>query len=283
MRVCDRTDFVLEDEQRSVVAEVTSLLDGLPLAVELAAARTAVLSPAQLLLRLRDRFHLLAARGGTGRQATMRATIDWSWQLLGAWEQSALEQCSVFEGGFTLAAAEAVVDLSHWPEAPLVIDVVQALVEKSLLRRWVPQPAPPRHELDEPYFGMYLSIHEYVAEKRRQGGADAEPRCRSVTAATSPPSAATPQSRRSRPTAAITSARPAARARQPHLAPPRRGARDGDVAVRATRPPGRCWRGRPLRCRVTLGAEVRRSGLDIRSRKRPSQPRRVAARRAAKA
>lgn len=169
-----RPDFVLDDEQRAVVAEVTTLLDGLPLAVELAAARTAVLSPAQLLLRLRDRFSLLAARGGTGRQATMRATIDWSWQLLSAWEQSALEQCSVFEGGFTLAAAEAVVDLSAWPDAPPVIDVVQALVEKSLLRRWVPQPAPPRHELDEPYFGMYLSIHEYAAEKRCQRGADAE-------------------------------------------------------------------------------------------------------------
>ena len=169
-----RPDFVLDDEQRAVVAEVTSLLDGLPLAIELAAARTAVLSPAQLLLRLRDRFSLLAARGGTGRQATLRATIDWSWQLLTAWEQSALEQCSVFEAGFTLAAAEAVVDLAPWPDAPPVIDVVQALVEKSLLRRWVPQPAPPRHELDEPYFGMYLSIHEYTAEKRRRRGADAE-------------------------------------------------------------------------------------------------------------
>ena len=169
-----RPDLVLDNEQRAVVAEVTSLLDGLPLAVELAAARTAVLSPAQLLLRLRDRFNLLAARGGTGRQATMRATIDWSWQLLTAWEQSALEQCSVFEGGFTLAAAEAVVDLAPWPDAPPVIDVVQALVEKSLLRRWVPQPAPPRHELDEPFFGMYLSIHDYAVEKRRQRGADAE-------------------------------------------------------------------------------------------------------------
>ena len=164
----------LDDAQRAAVAEVTSLLDGLPLAIELAAARIAVLSPAQLLLRLRDRFELLAGRGGTGRQATLRAAIDWSWQLLSAWEQSAFEQCSVFEGGFTLAAAEAVIDLAPWPDAPPVVDAMQALLDKSLLRRWVPQPAPSRHELDEPYFGMYLSIHEYATEKRRQRGADAE-------------------------------------------------------------------------------------------------------------
>ena len=119
-----RPGFVLDDAQRAAVAEVTTLLDGLPLAIELAAARIAVLSPAQLVLRLRDRFALLAGRGGTGRQATLRAAIDWSWQLLSAWEQSAFEQCSVFEGGFTLAGAEAVIDLSPWPEAPPVVDAM---------------------------------------------------------------------------------------------------------------------------------------------------------------
>jgi predicted ATPase/class 3 adenylate cyclase/predicted negative regulator of RcsB-dependent stress response len=165
-----RTDFAIDAAQRAVIGEITGLLDGLPLAIELAAARIAVLSPAQLLLRLRDRFQLLAARGAKGRQATMRATIDWSWQLLSAWEQATLEQCSVFEGGFTIAASEAVVDLSQWPEAPAVIDVVHALVDKSLLRRWIPASAPTRHDLDEPYFGMYLSIHEYAAEKRRLRG-----------------------------------------------------------------------------------------------------------------
>jgi len=169
-----RPGFVLDAAQRAAVAEVTSLLDGLPLAIELAAARIAVLSPAQLLLRLRDRFALLAGRGGTGRQATLRTAIDWSWQLLSAWEQSAFEQCSVFEGGFTLAAAEAVVDLTPWPDAPPVVDALQALLDKSLLRRWLPRPAPERQELDEPYFGMYLSIHEFATEKRRQHGLDVE-------------------------------------------------------------------------------------------------------------
>ena len=169
-----RPDLVLDDAQRTVVAEITSLLDGLPLAIELAAARIGVLSPAQLLLRLRDRFALLTARGGTGRQATLRATIDWSWQLLSQWEQSTFEQCSVFEGGFTLAAAEAVIDLAPWPDAPPVVDAMQALLDKSLLRRWVPQHGPSRQELDEPYFGMYLSIHEYATSKRRQRGAAVE-------------------------------------------------------------------------------------------------------------
>ena len=168
-----RPDFVLDDTQRATVAELTSLLDGLPLAIELAAARIAMLSLAQLLLRLRDRFALLAGRG-TGRQATLRTAIDWSWHLLNAWEQSALEQCSIFEGGFRLAAAEAVIDLAPWPDAPPVVDALQALLDKSLVRRWVPLQASPRYELDEPYFGMYLSIHEYATEKLHQRGADVE-------------------------------------------------------------------------------------------------------------
>src|SRR5204862_6552508 len=102
------------------------------------AARVPVLSPAQLLARLKDRFRLLAgARGAAARQATLRAAIDWSWDLLAQWEQAAFAQCSIFDGGFTLEAAEAVLDLSAWPEAPPAMDVVQALSDKSLLRTWV--------------------------------------------------------------------------------------------------------------------------------------------------
>jgi predicted ATPase/class 3 adenylate cyclase/Tfp pilus assembly protein PilF len=164
-------DFVLDAANRSAVAEVVRLLDGLPLAIELAAARIGVLSPAQLVQRMRDRFRLLAGvAGAASRQATLRAAIDWSWQLLAPWEQAALAQASVFEGGFTLAAAEAVLDLSAWPDAPPVIDAVQALVNKSLLRRLTPAAAAGRFQLDEPYFGMYISIHEYAAEKARERG-----------------------------------------------------------------------------------------------------------------
>ncbi|HYJ97660.1 MAG TPA: tetratricopeptide repeat protein, partial [Burkholderiaceae bacterium] len=138
--------------------------------IELAAARVRVLSPAQLVERLRDRFQLLAGtRGVAARQATMRAAIDWSWELLTAWEQDALAQCAVFEGGFTLEAAEAVVDLAPFREAPPVSDVVEALVDKSLLRTWAPHDVG-RYAIDEPHFGMYLAIHEYASAKLVESG-----------------------------------------------------------------------------------------------------------------
>ncbi len=219
-----RPDFVLDDAQRAVVAEVTSLLDGLPLAIELAAARIAVLSPAQLLLRLRDRFKLLAGRGGTGRQATLRAAIDWSWQLLTAWEQSAFEQCSVFEGGFTLAAAEAVVDLAPWPDAPPVIDAVQALVDKSLLRRWVRcRPCrPPRSSRSRTSACTSASTNT-----RPRSGAGMAPMPTHAAAAPRPLLRRLRQRRRDRgarhPRRHAAPARAAARARQPGRCLPTRG------------------------------------------------------------
>ncbi|MEO8134144.1 MAG: tetratricopeptide repeat protein [Betaproteobacteria bacterium] len=168
-----RPDFVVSDANHAAVAEVVRLLDGLPLAIELAAARIRVLSPAQLVERMRDRFSLLAgARGAAARQATLRAAIDWSWDLLTHWEQAAFAQCSVFEGGFALDAAEAVLSLSPWPDAPLAMDAVQALVDKSLLRTWVPEQA--RFDIEEPHFGMYISVHEYAAEKLKASGAVAQ-------------------------------------------------------------------------------------------------------------
>ncbi len=165
-----KPDFVLGEGNRAAVAEVVRLLDGLPLAIELAAARVRLLSPAQIVERMRDRFNLLAgARGAAARQATLRAAIDWSWDLLTPWEQASFAQCSVFDGGFTLEAAEAVLDLSAWPQAPLAMDVVQALSDKSLLRTWVPS-AQSRYDIEEPYFGMYMSIREYAAEKLESSG-----------------------------------------------------------------------------------------------------------------
>ncbi|MEM7246302.1 MAG: tetratricopeptide repeat protein [Acidobacteriota bacterium] len=165
-------DFTLTDDNRDDVQEVVRLLDGLPLAIELAAARSSVLSPKQLRARMKDRFRLLAgARGTKERQATLRAAIDWSWELLEPWEKAALAQVSVFEGGFTLDAAEAVLDLSAWPEHSWPLDAVQSLVDKSLLRTWMPVAVDDRrHDIDEPYFAMYVSIHEYAAEKLRTEG-----------------------------------------------------------------------------------------------------------------
>jgi predicted ATPase/class 3 adenylate cyclase/Tfp pilus assembly protein PilF len=166
-----RPDFALTEANRGAVQRMVGLLDGLPLAIELAAARIGVMSPAQLLERLADRFRLLAgSHGEANRHATLRGAIDWSWNLLAPWEQSALAQCAVFERGFTLEAAEAVLDLSAWPDAPPAIDAVQALVDKSLLRTWVPIEHH-RYDLEEPYFGMYLSIHDYAAAKLAASGA----------------------------------------------------------------------------------------------------------------
>jgi predicted ATPase/class 3 adenylate cyclase len=166
-----RPDFVLGDANRADIARIVDLLDGMPLAIELAAARVGLLSPAQIVERLRDRFALLAgARGAAARQATLKAAIDWSWDLLAPWEQAALAQCSVFEGGFTLAAAEQVLDLEAWPEAPSAMDAVQTLLDKSLLRSWLPA-AERRLAVDEVYFGMYVSVHEYAASKLDRSGA----------------------------------------------------------------------------------------------------------------
>ena len=160
-----RNDFVLTPASREDVAQIVTMLDGLPLAIELAAARVRVFSPAQLLARLKDRFGLLVdPHSRQPRQATLRASIDWSWSLLEAWERAALAQISVFAGAFTMDAAEAVIDLSAWPAAPPVVDVIQSLLDRSLLRSLSPF-AGKSPDLDVPYFGLLISIREYAAEK----------------------------------------------------------------------------------------------------------------------
>ncbi|MBL8362780.1 MAG: tetratricopeptide repeat protein [Rubrivivax sp.] len=165
-------DFELDDANREAVAEAVRLLDGLPLAIELAAARMRALTPGQLVRRLHDRFRILGNARGNSRQATLERAIDWSWGLLGPWERAALAQCSVFEGGFTIEAAEELLDLSPWPEAPPPMDVIQSLLDKSLLR--VRPPArESRRDIDETYFGMYISIHEYAAARLDVGEARA--------------------------------------------------------------------------------------------------------------
>ena len=161
--------FSLTDGNAPHVAELVRLLDGLPLAIELAAARARVMSPKKLVQRMTRRFDLLAAgrRGARPRQATLRGAIDWSWDLLTPAERLALAQCSCFRGGFTMEAAEEVLDLEAVPDAPWPMDVVQSLMEKSLLRTWTPDPGPgaERAELSDPLFGMFVSIHEYATEK----------------------------------------------------------------------------------------------------------------------
>jgi len=154
-----RPGFVLDAENEPAVREIVRGCEALPLAVELAAARTRMMTPAQISERMRDRFKLLAGGSGSGRHATLKAAIAGSWELLQPWERAACAQASVFEGGFTLGAAEEVLDLTTFPEAPWTVDVVQALVDKSLLRLRVPEFA------SEPRFGMYVSLQEYASAR----------------------------------------------------------------------------------------------------------------------
>lgn len=125
--------------ERRAIEEIVRVLDGVPLAIELAASRTSVMSPTALLHRLRSRFEILrrpaGAGGGAGssRHSALEASIAWSWETLDPWERDALTQCTVFRGGFDIEAAEAVVALAG-PGAPPVLDVVAALRAKSMLR-----------------------------------------------------------------------------------------------------------------------------------------------------
>lgn len=131
-----KPDFQPLAEDQAAIAPLIALLDGLPLAIELAAARVRVMRPHMLLARMSERFKLLASKGGRlDRQSTLRATFDWSWDLLPPAEKAALAQLSVFDGGFTLEAAEAVIDLSNLDDVPWTVDVVNALVDKSFVRQ----------------------------------------------------------------------------------------------------------------------------------------------------
>ncbi len=128
------TGFALTDENAPTVARICERLDGMPLAIELAAARTRVLSPRQILRRLDERFLLLTDGGRTAapQQRTLRATVDWSYDLLSEEEQILFRRLSVFAGGFTLVAAEEVCS-GAGVEKGAVLDLLSGLVQKSLL------------------------------------------------------------------------------------------------------------------------------------------------------
>jgi serine/threonine protein kinase/predicted ATPase/Flp pilus assembly protein TadD len=166
-----RPGLALVGEEAESAREVVRLVEGMPLALELAAARMRVMSASQIVEQMRRRFQLLT--GGPGdRHETLAAVIDGSWELLRPWEKSALAQCSVFEGGFTLEAAEAVLNLEAWRESPWVVDVVQSLVDKSLLRTWMPEKSASGIPL-EARVGMYESLQEYAHGKLWDQGVEA--------------------------------------------------------------------------------------------------------------
>ncbi|HEX5106286.1 MAG TPA: hypothetical protein VFV87_20845, partial [Pirellulaceae bacterium] len=131
-----RPEFTLDEANAAVVAEICRRLDGLPLAIELAAARVVLLSPVALLDRLNSRLRLLthAARDAPKRHQTLRAAVAWSYDLLSPEEQQLFRRLAVFVGGFPLEAAEAVGGgESTTPSAPSVVDLLASLGEQSLL------------------------------------------------------------------------------------------------------------------------------------------------------
>jgi predicted ATPase/DNA-binding CsgD family transcriptional regulator len=131
-RACAHDAAVDLEEPRTAeaVVEICERLDGLPLGIELAAARTVSMSPVELRDRLADRLDLLSATRGPRRQQTLRSTVAWSYDLLGDGERVVLRTASVFQGGFELGAMMAVVGAG---DEPALIDVVDSLVRKSLV------------------------------------------------------------------------------------------------------------------------------------------------------
>ena len=128
-----KSGFALDEKNASSVAQICRRLDGIPLAIELAAARIKVLSVDEIAARLDDRFSLLTAGSRTAipRHQTLRATIDWSYDLLTEPERILLRRLSVFAGGFTLEAVEAVC--SQGMKRSDILDLLGRLVDKSLV------------------------------------------------------------------------------------------------------------------------------------------------------
>lgn len=163
-------EFSLTSANAPVVAAICHRLDGLPLAIELAAARLKMLPPPALLTRLEKRLPLLTGGASTlpARQRTMRSTIAWSYDLLSPEEQTLFRRLAIFAGGFTLSAAEAMEDPD---EEHVAFDGVAALVEHSLLRQ-TPGIG------DEPRYLMLETVREFGLERLSAEGGEDETRQR---------------------------------------------------------------------------------------------------------
>lgn len=158
-----KPDFSLTDQNARAVAEICARLDGLPLAIELAAARIKLLPPTAMLVRLESRLNLLTggARDLTERHQTLRAAIEWSYNLLTPREQVLFHWLSVFVGGFTPEAAQAVCS-AEADRQMNVLESLSSLVDKSLVRR---------EETDgEARFQMLATIREYALEQLAASG-----------------------------------------------------------------------------------------------------------------
>ncbi len=157
-----RPRFALTQENAAAVAEICARLDGIPLAIELAAARARVFSAAQIASGLQDRFRLLTggARTAVARQQTLEASVAWSYDLLAEPERSVLRQLSVFSGGFTLEAAGAVAAGAGQPAA--VLSLISQLADKSLIAA--------AEDGTGGRFRMLETIRDYAAARLARGG-----------------------------------------------------------------------------------------------------------------
>ncbi|MFZ0954207.1 MAG: protein kinase [Candidatus Sulfotelmatobacter sp.] len=162
--IAAKPDFQLNRENAPVVAEICARLDGLPLAIELAAARVKVLSPSLMLARLASRLQLLTGgpRDLPQRQQTLRAAIDWSYELLTAAEQKLFRRLSVFAGGCNLEGVEAVCATKSDLNLDL-LDGMASMVDKSLVQQVEPSKGESR-------FVMLDTIREYALEKLEASG-----------------------------------------------------------------------------------------------------------------
>jgi predicted ATPase/class 3 adenylate cyclase len=151
--------FALSDQNRAAVAQICQRLDGIPLALELAAARLRLFSAEQIAARLDDRFRLLTGGSRTAlpRQQTLRALIDWSYDLLPGAERQALSRLSVFAGGWTFEAAEAVL-------GPDALDLLSHLVDKSLAVAEEPRQSGERR------YRLLETIRQYGRDKLLESG-----------------------------------------------------------------------------------------------------------------
>ena len=138
----------------TVIGQLVKVLDCLPLAIELAAARVRVMAPRTLLARMKDRFDvLLSTSGRRDRQATLRTAFDWSWELLHDAEKATLARLSAFMGGFTFESASAVAGEAAAEATTSVVDLIQGLVDKSFVRR-----------VGDERFDLLESVREYAAQ-----------------------------------------------------------------------------------------------------------------------
>ncbi len=161
-------DFVLTDQNAPPVAAICARLDGLPLALELAAARLSALAPEAIAARLSDRFKLLTGgpRTALPRQRTLRAALDWSYDLLSEPERLLMRSLSVFAGGCTLEAAETVC-ASASVESWAVLDLLTALVNKSLVQAV--------EVAEETRYRMLETVRQYSAERQDMAGEGPSP------------------------------------------------------------------------------------------------------------